>query len=640
MRTLSPPSRSWLPWVVSASFALARCSSSPPPTPTPVNPNARTSGGSSIATQAVELSPVPAPDALVGVVRIPSPRGFARDLGQRLGLGTFLVQGMESALPATVGDDEGLANAIDLDAPTDIVLGMARNDVRVIVAFGAVSMPRAEDVLSQGHRLTTVEPASAGIRRIQLVRDGAPVEDSSIHCVLAPILNTTRDGARIVCAERYADIAPFVAYATRTLPATPVAQGDGNLVAELATDALRNNLADDVQEFTASLDREVGTRPDPNNPQFQDAVRAWVRDTLSPSLSQGLGDLASARAVFKLDDQGARLSFDVGLRTTNAPLLQQAVAATRDARLTQQLLAPLPPGASSYGAASASTEPFRPSLNLLVSAVSRMLIPTTRVPPADATALRTALTSVFAVNRVTTASAAGQDAQRHAWNVTAYQSDIPASQYVSNVRNLFTALRRPAVARAIRADLHVDPMTFRIATAAGMPAGTLLVQMPAPPRGAAASGASDDNPLAFLRRMLNASDSAFELLLVPDGNTVWSVSAADARARYREARANHPPPPEVPGLQDEGVVAAGAFLPLGLAHSIARFDESMGRNLERMIAQTPGGGNAPIVVRALAQTREGMQHFTGEAIIPNAALGMVGRGLNQGSAPPPPTAAP
>ncbi len=124
--------------------ALTQCSASPTP-PVAVQPPPPPVVVA--AEPPVDLSPAPTPDALLVTVRSPSPRGAARHLGERLGLGE-LVTSMEEQIPSMFGDDAALVHALDLDAPVDVVVYLGERDrARVVLSFGALSMPRAEDAL-------------------------------------------------------------------------------------------------------------------------------------------------------------------------------------------------------------------------------------------------------------------------------------------------------------------------------------------------------------------------------------------------------------------------------------------------------------------------------------------------------------
>lgn len=218
--------------------ALVHCSSTPtagpvtvPPPPTPAV----------VAAPPVDLSAVPVPESLVLTVRTPSPRGLVRHVAERVGLGE-MVAGLEEQIPSMLGDDPELARTVDLDGPADVAVYLDdRQRARVVVAFTALALPRAEDALSQGHRVTV---GSNGVRLIERTRseEGGGRAPS---CVLAPAFGEGQ-AARVLCSDHAEEVTPMVPFLTRTLPRAPLAQEAGELVVDLAVEQLRARFHDEA----------------------------------------------------------------------------------------------------------------------------------------------------------------------------------------------------------------------------------------------------------------------------------------------------------------------------------------------------------------------------------------------------------
>jgi hypothetical protein len=549
---------------------------------------------------------------LLFTVRIASPRNLARQLGERTGL-RELAQSLEEQLPSALGDDAELARAVDLDAPVDVVAYLGERDrLRAVIALGSVPMARAEDALAQGHRLT---PTVNGARRI--TRTNAEEGNAATQCVLAPMFGEEH-AARIVCADREEYITDVLGYLTRTLPRTPLSTREGDVVLDLASEQLRAHFADDVQRIANELPESMTPAPDPNNPALQDQVRTWAREQLARTLTQGLQDLGAVRVALRFTDSAVMLHAEAGFRALGAPLVQRVFASTRDARPSAELLNRLPAGGGTYGVSAGLFEPFRPELDLLASVATRMLLPNARLAPVDLTAVRTAFTNVarLGFNRWTSAAATGTTTTGADWHVGVYQLDAPAAAVVANVRATLTALRRPAVARAINAEWHVNPTTVRTPPTTGLPPGSLFVQVPLPAS------------LPRQTRDLFGAGNTYEVLLVPDGNTLWAVSGADARTRYREARAAHAPAVEIAGIGDEGVLGAAVVFPLGIGRLLSRIDPQMGRTLERAL-QSARGGNSPLSIFVRTRAEGEGATLSGDLSVPNGVLGAIGGSFRQ-----------
>jgi hypothetical protein len=571
----------------------------PPPPPEPV----------------ADLSPVPAPPGLLATVRIPAPRAMVRRLSQHFGIGDQLVGLLEESLPDVFNRDQDLARAVNLDEPIDIaVMRGARGEPEVAVAFGAGPYGEVVGRLSEGHTLTVEGVAAQGVRRVER-RQGR-----TMPCAVARSGGGT---ARLVCAERWEQVTPALEYLTRTLPAQPVTREQGEVLVQASAETLRAALRDDVRRATDRLAADAAPRPDPNHAEFESSARAWLQEAVG-MLPLLLDDLGAAGVTVTLPDEGLRVSAEVDLARVSSPVARRWLdtLARPDARA--ELLARLPPGAMLYASGSATLEPLRATMNFAAMAASRSLVPVTRMLPTESTALRTAVSALFAQERAGGAAAVGVDDQGRYWNVSLLELSTPGMQFVANARQLVAACRRPLVARAIRADHQIDPLRWLLPVVPGLPRGAMLVRIP--PGQFLWSGLVRDIAGDMSRQQM-------EVLLVPDGARVWYVVAPDAVARYRAAVATHDAPVSVSSPPGEDVAVA-ALLPIA-ASLFFPGDAQFRRNLAGLLQRAPDHGATPLAVRlGLGPQGDGVR-VRARVDVPRSVLGIVGQVMStlQGGRP-------
>lgn len=623
--------------------SLPQCASTP--APAPVTPVANATN--TAVEVAVDNSPVTRPTDNVVSIRVGTVRGTARRLGEMLGpqMSGLLDELITTQLPEVLGD-EGAARVVDLDGPLDLVVAFRDNDVEGIAAFPVRSLANARAQLSDGHTLESFGNPSLRIQRIR-----RPEQRGTDDLFLLP---TAGEGGRLLMVHRregYEDfINRYAAYIARTLAAQPLTSDDGAVVVEFHPQVIEQSMRGDLDSLAAELVDAVAPGPDPNNPQFADAARQWLRDAVA-ALRTTVTEARDARLSLSLPDTGAALTVDLSVQNPSAQLAQQALAAVRDSPVPVDLYDRLPPGAWTYGAWAMHTEPLRATLNLAASAAARALTPRTRLVEADATALRTALGALVAQDRVAVATATQRDAQDRYTATALLRLSTPSPQFVANVRALVTTMRRPAVARAINADLHINPMGWTLPPTTGLPAGSLLLRGTVPTRDAlmaalraqttaarpgapgvqqAAPGARP--PAPAVRGVVPAAPAArpvvSELLLVPEGDHVWVVLGANARTQFAAATAAHPAPPTIPDAAAAGTSSVAAILPNALLE-IAHNDPTLGRTIRETLAGAGDAANAPSIGRLRTTEREGVTHVTADLTVPRAALGLVGRSVQR-----------
>jgi hypothetical protein len=598
--------------LVACASVLTQCSSTPTPPPQ-TNATVTTSHNTRVEPT-VDLSAVSAPDTMVMTARSPSPRGMVRHIAERIGMNE-LVQTFEEQIPSMLQDDEALAHILDLDAPVDVVMDINRdNRTGLVFSIGTLPMPRAEDGLAQGHRLT---PMTNGARRIERSDNEG---SATLTCALAPAAGGDERTARVVCAEREELLATYIPYLTRTLPRTPMAAASGDLLIEVASDRLRARYSEEARHLADTLPNELTVTPDPNVPTLQGLVQTYVREQLAPTLTHGLEDLGGARFMVRFANGNATLAGDASFRSTEAPMIRRMLATVHDQHLTPEQLNRLPPNGMLYSAWSLSLASLNPERELLGPALAHLFVtPELRLPPADATALRSTFLSMFNItglDRVSTACTGNARPDGAGWNLCVANTDVAATSFIPQVRNLVAALRRPAIVRYFQREIHINTATLRTPPTTGLPVGSYFVQVPIP---------------ATVEASVRATwqlGNMFEVLMVPEGNTLWVGYGVDAIAHYREARAAHPPPAEIPNLTAEGVVAAASFSPAGLSRMISRLDADLGRNIERGL-QRANAGNAMFSTYYRVRSDGNGAVLSGEFNIPDAVLQAVGAMLRQ-----------
>jgi hypothetical protein len=605
-------------FAIAGALLAAQCASTPPPAAITAPTTPVVTAPTPVAEPEPDLSAVPAPEGLLAVVRVPSPRAMVRRLSEHFGIGDQLVELLDSSFPDLFNRDAELARAVNLDAPFDLaILRGARGRPKVVVSFTAGAYTETLGRLSEGHEVSAVGASSQRVRRLQ------PRRGRSLPCAVAPSA-APAGSARIVCAEDWDDVPPVVDYLTRTLPASPVTREAGEVVVEVSVERLREALRADARASATRLVENGMPRPDPNNPAFESSARDFLRE-VAEVLPQALEDLGAARATLSLPDEGLRVTADVSLARVGPAMLRRWLDAVAHPDARAESLARLPPGALAYVSGSAALEPMRATLNLGAMAAARALVPTTRLIEPEGTVLRTAVSALFAQDRVGGAAAVGLDEQGRYWNVSVFQPSQPGLQFVANARQLFSTLRRPLVARALRLDHHIDPMRWTLPTVPGLPRGSLYIRVP--PGQWLWSG--------LVRDLVgDMSQQAMEVLLVPDGASVWYVVAPDALARYRAAAAAHPAPVAVSAPAGEGTVAVAALMPIA-ASLFFPGDAQFRRNLSGLLQRSADHGATPIAVRAAINPQDNGARGTVRVDVPRSVLGIVGQVFNtlQGGRP-------
>lgn len=205
--------------------ALAGCGPAPAPADAtrPPTPDAPKPSTPVVAAPApLDLSPVPEPADVVGLVRWTNPASTLSALTSCAGLppqlsetGTrVVVEGiLDELLPGSI-EPKQLAPLVALDAPMFGVVALDPTSKRgkpfAAIAVGLTSLEAARGAVEAAGAPAEIAP---GMWKI------GGKERSQTSCVIAASAGSTP--ARLVCADRDRDLAALAPYLTRTLPSAP-----------------------------------------------------------------------------------------------------------------------------------------------------------------------------------------------------------------------------------------------------------------------------------------------------------------------------------------------------------------------------------------------------------------------------------
>jgi hypothetical protein len=214
--------RTLLPLGIFLSLAgPVACGPTPEPVaPKPAQPDVKPAPAAVAGAAPLDLSPVPEPASLVGIMRWSNPSATLSNLTGCAGLPPQLAEGniriaVEELLGEALGksiDKKQLGAVVALDAPVHVVVALDTSSRRSnpIAAFsvGLSSLERAKGAVEGTAPLTEMMP---GMWKI------GGKERSSSSCAIAASAGSTP--ARLLCGDRDKDLAALGPYLARTLPA-------------------------------------------------------------------------------------------------------------------------------------------------------------------------------------------------------------------------------------------------------------------------------------------------------------------------------------------------------------------------------------------------------------------------------------
>lgn len=510
---------------------------------------------------APDLSPVSAPQGLIGVGRLSRPGDLTKSLASWVSL-PFEPKMLDALQP-------GLSQALALDAPAEFALvlpdGQASDRVKpeFVVSVGLVSTEQARGLFE-------------GYLGQKLVERGASVfvtpDDAKYHCAIAPSLG--KASGRFVCADKPASLEHLLPYATRGLPLENL--GGSDLHAELRFEPLR-------QKFGAAL--RMGRTV---------AVPALLKE-LSQSdtrFDRPLGDVAHALGDELLDllEDADKLVFDaaantkpeqielkvtVAYRSATSFLAQSTVDARQRAQAPSAQFFELPADAEGAGYLVTADSKRLDKPRALVEALAEGLLAHFEVGAPLRRDVRAALDALFnSPSPIVYADGPGaspgdkvtlSDAERAAltlgWRVYGIQGD--AAPYKAAMRTLVRLSTDKAFRKGLEG-LGASPdsgqgkhentkpasgvskqetqlLKLKSKTIAGMPAGSEVVVLEL-------DEATTQELLAEARRKVKrgkkseshkASPMRALLAVVPDGSQTFIVFAMDEQTLLERAKVVH-----------------------------------------------------------------------------------------------------
>lgn len=658
-------------WLAASTLLFATHCGGAQPTPTVTTPPPRRVVQA--PPPAIDTSAVPAPEDLVGVVRIAPVGPLVERVAALSGLPAEMLRGpVDEAFHSVLGDP-ALGDLADRNAPVDFSFVVTpEGRFHAVVSFAAPAPEDVESRLGQTHRFV---PTQNGMSRIQPVRTRRDDENNEglpsgrMRCTLAPTPRPTQ--SRIVCSESNEAVDIMAPYLARTL--TRQDMPANTVTAELAVDAVRARYG---SQATAVLDAAYGEIQreidrDPTSSLRHTAVREIVMrlmrellDNARSVVNEGSG--LSSSLAFGEDRVTWHWVIDVRNPTGTW------VRAFRDSLrpsgpVPADLLTHLLPEGWAYAANATDARPLRDFFHNLAALTEAIAESDGNVPAADAAALRQALEALLVQGRCTTSFGAGFDAEGELWGTATTRCESPAQgqAIVAATRNLIGVLRRPAVARWINTTSGLlnlglfDVREVRELPARGLPAGAYGFSVPSLSTTAESAGAlsgllglpppppSTTLPAGGARRRGAAGGRAAraprrpptQVVVLASGNDVLYAMGTDAAALLARYQANMTPGVEVRYLTAPDAAIVEALVPAGLPNSLRARSSNDASELQQTIARMPDQGRTPIVLRLGSSESEGVTHFTFDIDIHRptlAALPMLFAPRGSSAPPPPP----
>lgn len=278
-----------------ASSPLA-CGSAPPPEAKPpaavAAPAAAAPAPAAVAAPEVkplDLSPVPEPEAMIGLARWKDPQTTLQSISGTAGLPPELVSAgseavveeiLKEALRGVV-DARQLAPVIALDAPVDAIASLdpnpSKRDGYGAIAIGLKSFDGARQAAEASGPVVEVAPGMLRLGDKRRMK-GA--------CVIAASAGKTP--ARLVCGARDRDVMTLAPYLTRTLPT--LASGSADMHAELRVTPFDQRFGALLRQTLAGAPMYVQSELSIGEPKFDRAL-VEAATGLADELSLTVSDL-------------------------------------------------------------------------------------------------------------------------------------------------------------------------------------------------------------------------------------------------------------------------------------------------------------------------------------------------------------
>lgn len=603
-------------------IALAPVACGPAPTPeTPTNPATPgpAKGPAPVATgPALDLSPVPEPADVVGLVRWTSPASTLANLSGCAGLPAQLAEGntrfvveriLDEMLPESV-DEKQLSPVVALDAPVHAVVALDSASKRgkpiAAVSFGLTSLERARAAVEGGGAPTELSP---GLWRI------GGKERVGTACAIAASAGSTP--ARLICGDRDRDLTALAPYLARTLPMAPAAEGARDMHGEVRFVPITDKFGNMANQQLRGLPILAQSQLSIGDPKFD--------RTIVDAATALQGELS---ALLKDAD---KLTFDIGVDPKACLTLNGAldlrggtswVGGSINDQARRQATAPAlfwrVPRDSETAFFSQGGDPsrFKPIFDTLATLLEGYLTKENVAKPADRKALSDLLRNLPMSKDAPSVSASGPGPEPAAgkdkdspqallnralggwmgWNIVGVADKPDAT--IKWFKDVVAAYNRPGLLNTLKKELGDDAKVLPTVKTGAAPQelgkNALAVEItfkdiPAP--GADAGLGAPARPGAGAKAKPKTLTFTMHMLVTGDDTTTWIAfgpDRAELLRRLNSVKASAPDAESLrvrPGLEPlHGArVTSGGFL------TIAPMTRSVGSTLGMVLGMAPGG---------------------------------------------------
>ena len=439
--------------------------SSAPPKAPPPEPSALTKE----PVEKADLSPVAAPPDLFVVGRLRRPGPLAETLGRWAGLPFNLRSVLAREVPALDG-------VVVWDAPVELAValpgGGRRNGVRTVVSIGVSSLSAA---------LSAARDRGLSPERVMPEVFGVSLP-GGVRCLVGPSLGSA--SARLVCAERAADVEALFPYATRGLPNENL--GARDLELELRVEPIRRRYASEISGARL-LAGFLLRQAELDAPRFDRAL-ADVVYAVADDLVLGIEDADSVKLGATLDDAGQDLLLELTwkLRSARSWLGSVSEELSRRAGPPPATFGRLPGEATGALFAVDSRTQKTAAVQAPLVELADAYLEHERVGKASRERVRVLLTDFLKQFGASYVQATGRPAggEQVGWTVT--RADLKSTEIERLFREFDAVIRDRELWKVVAARAELDPKVppksrFVPLKGKGVPAGTRALIVTAPP---------------------------------------------------------------------------------------------------------------------------------------------------------------
>jgi hypothetical protein len=559
-----------------------------------------------------DVSPVPEPQGIAGVVRFKSPAETIQTAIAAAGLPDAMAEaGTRGFVEGLLGealrrqvDVEQFADVVAMNAPVDGVVALdsdpKKKDAQAAVAIGLTSLEAARAAAEAKAPLLEISP---GMWKVGGKERHEPA------CAIAVSSGPTP--ARLVCGPRERDIAALGPYLTRTI--TTQAPPAADMVAELRVKPLEERFGKDLRQFLPMAPglakRELGI----GEPRFDRAIEEGAKG-VADELGFIVKDLDLVGLKIGLTKQGVAMTGTMTMSGKSSWLAGTLADTGSRAGPAPELYWRLPKD-SDYAFFTQGADPARYTamMKVLQDLVEGGLAAVPLGNAADQKALAALLRTPLKKGTITVQAAGSNPPAAGAkpgaptqfesllsgvmgWNLIG-MSEGP-DEVSRWVKDVVAAYNRPSIQAFLRKEMGSDasmmPVVRQRPAPPGLGAGSFAVEMTVPNLDAPSMDPGGAKP----RKM----SVTVHLLVMADGDSTWIAIGGDKNElvkRLQAVRSSAGGAEQLagrPGLEalKSGKRVSGGFFTVGMiTNSIASTASSL--------MSSPLGGSAPPEVQGLVE---------------------------------------